>query len=100
MHPTVLYAVVHPQAARITFANAGHPHAFLVSPRTGEATRLEATRPPLGLVTAPGADTTQPWIRKDAILCLFTDDVVLEIGAGTGTLTAALAPRVARVLAV
>ena len=28
------------------------------------------------------------------------DDVVLEIGAGTGTLTSALAPRVAKVLAV
>ena len=80
MFLTVFYAVVDPQAGRITFANAGHPHAFLVSPRTGEATRLEATRPPLGLATAPGADTTQPWIRKDAILCLFTDGVTEALG--------------------
>src|SRR5205823_174731 len=80
MFLTVFYAVVDPQAGRITFANAGHPHAFLVSPRTGEATRLEATRPPLGLATAPGADTTQPWIHKDAILCLFTDGVTEALG--------------------
>src|SRR2546429_7646881 len=80
MFLTVLYAVVDPQAGRITFANAGHPHAFLVSARTGEAARLEATRPPLGLATAPGADTTRPWTRKDAILCLFTDGVAEAVG--------------------
>jgi len=80
MFLTVFYAVVDPQAGRITFANAGHPHAFLVSARTGEATRLEATRPPLGLATAPGADTTRPWTRKDAILCLFTDGVAEAVG--------------------
>lgn len=80
MFLTVFYAVLNPQAGRITFANAGHPHAFLVSIRTGEATRLEATRPPLGLATAPGADTTRPWLRKDAILCLFTDGVTEALG--------------------
>jgi phosphoserine phosphatase RsbU/P len=80
MFLTVFYAVVDPQAGRITFGNAGHPHAFLVSTRTGEATRLEATRPPLGLATAPGVDTTRPWIRKDAILCLFTDGVAEALG--------------------
>jgi len=80
MFLTLFYAVVDPQAGRITFANAGHPHAFLVSARTGEATRLEATRPPLGLATAPGADTTRPWTRKDAILCLFTDGVAEAVG--------------------
>lgn len=84
MFLTVFYAVVNPQAGRITFANAGHPHAFLVSTRTGEAIRLEATRPPLGLATAPGADTTRPWLRKDAILCLFTDGVTEALGGGGG----------------
>src|SRR5207237_33636 len=80
MFLTVFYAVVDAQAGRITFGNAGHAHAFLVSTRTGEATRLEATRPPLGLATAPGADVTRPWTRKDAILCLFTDGVAEALG--------------------
>jgi len=80
MFLTVFYAVVDAQAGRITFGNAGHAHAFLVSTRTGEATRLEATRPPLGLATAPGADATRPWTRKDAILCLFTDGVAEALG--------------------
>jgi len=60
MFLTVFYAVVDPKVGRITFANAGHPHAFLVSTRTGEAVRLEATRPPLGLATAPGEDAGAP----------------------------------------
>jgi len=80
MFLTVFYAVVDTQAGRITFGNAGHPHAFLVSSRTGQATRLEATRPPLGLATAPGGDTTRPWLRKDSILCLFTDGVTEALG--------------------
>src|SRR3989449_6301704 len=58
MFLTVFYAVVDPKAGRITFANAGHPHAFLVSTRTGEAVRLEATRPPLGLANARSEEHT------------------------------------------
>jgi sigma-B regulation protein RsbU (phosphoserine phosphatase) len=80
MFLTVCYAVVDPAAGRITFANAGHPHAFLVSARTGEATRLEATRPPLGAATEPGKDGAQPWRRREAILCLFTDGVTEALG--------------------
>jgi sigma-B regulation protein RsbU (phosphoserine phosphatase) len=80
MFLTVCYAVVDPGAGRITFANAGHPHAFLVSARTGEATRLEATRPPLGAATEPGKDGVQPWRRREAILCLFTDGVTEALG--------------------
>src|SRR2546428_12014182 len=64
MFLTVFYAVVDPKAGRITFANAGHPHAFLVSTRTGEAVRLEATRPPPGLAHAPGKDAMQTWARR------------------------------------
>ncbi len=80
MFLTVFYAVVDPGAARITFANAGHPHAFLVSTRTGEAMRLEATRPPLGAATEPGKDGVAPWRRREAILCLYTDGVTEALG--------------------
>jgi sigma-B regulation protein RsbU (phosphoserine phosphatase) len=80
MFLTVFYGVLDPAAGRITFANAGHPHAFLVSTRTGAATRLEATRPPLGAATEPGTDGVQPWRRREAILCLFTDGVTEALG--------------------
>jgi phosphoserine phosphatase RsbU/P len=81
MFLTVFYGVVDPTAGRITYANAGHPHAFLVSTRTGSAVRLEATRPPLGLATAPGQDSVLAWTRREAILCLFTDGVAEAVGA-------------------
>ncbi|PYO40882.1 MAG: hypothetical protein DMD33_15960 [Gemmatimonadetes bacterium] len=80
MFLTVFYAVVDPKAGRILYANAGHPHAFLVSAGTGEASRLEATRPPLGLATEPGQDSSREWTRRDAILCLFTDGVADAAG--------------------
>jgi sigma-B regulation protein RsbU (phosphoserine phosphatase) len=80
MFLTVFYAVVDPKVGRITFANAGHPHAFLVSTRTGAAVRLEATRPPLGLATAPGEDAARTWAPREAIICLFTDGVAEALG--------------------
>src|SRR5207253_1420928 len=49
MFLTLCYAVVDPANGTLTYANAGHPHAFLVSAETGAVTRLDATRPPLGL---------------------------------------------------
>ena len=84
MFLTVFYAVVDPKAGRITFANAGHPHAFLVSTQTGKAVRLEATRPPLGLATAAGADAVLTWVPREAIICLFTDGVAEALGGGGG----------------
>src|SRR2546429_7527779 len=84
MFLTVLYAVVDPKAGRITFANAGHPHAFLVSTRTGEAVRLEATRPPLGLANAPGKDAMQTWARRGGILCPLPHGGGGALGGGGG----------------
>src|SRR5204862_7833812 len=49
MFLTLCYAVADPASGTLTYANAGHPHAFLVSTDNGAITRLEATRPPLGL---------------------------------------------------
>src|SRR5205823_10008166 len=49
MFLTLCYVVADPAKGTLTYANAGHPHAFLVSAESGAVTRLEATRPPLGL---------------------------------------------------
>ncbi|HWC72879.1 MAG TPA: SpoIIE family protein phosphatase, partial [Gemmatimonadales bacterium] len=49
MFLTLCYAVADPAQGTLTYANAGHPHAFLVATDTGAVTRLDATRPPLGL---------------------------------------------------
>src|SRR5262249_28151279 len=72
MFLTLCYAVVDPAVGTLTYANAGHPHAFLVATETGVVTRLEATRPPLGLGNG-GQERTVPCERGKAILCLFTD---------------------------
>jgi sigma-B regulation protein RsbU (phosphoserine phosphatase) len=75
MFLSLFYAVIDPAAGRISYANAGHPHAFLVDGASGEAQRLEATRPPLGLGVG-GEEQTKPWRRREAILALFTDGLV------------------------
>jgi len=72
MFLTLCYAVADPANGTLTFANAGHPHAFLVSTETGAVTRLQATRPPLGLGDG-GQERVLPFERGKAILCLFTD---------------------------
>ena len=86
MFLSLFYAVIDPGAGRLAYANAGHPHAFLVAGDTGEAQRLEATRPPLGLGVG-GEERSVPWRRREAILCLFTDglaDARNEAGARFG----------------
>ena len=69
MFLTLCYAVVDPVKGSLAYANAGHPHAFLVS---DQVQRLDATRPPLGLGDG-GAERVLTFQRGNAILCLFTD---------------------------
>jgi sigma-B regulation protein RsbU (phosphoserine phosphatase) len=73
MFISTLYAVVDPQAGELRFANAGHPHAFVVR-ADGAVERLIATAPPLGMVDAPPGTATVPWNPGDLLL-LFTDGV-------------------------
>src|SRR5947208_3847472 len=75
MFRSLCSAAVDPRAGRLTYANAGHPHAFLVDRRTGQATRLEATRPPLGAAATPGHDGVLRWQPREGVVCLFTDGV-------------------------
>ena len=81
MFLTLCYAVVDPVKGTLTYANAGHPHAFLVSTEDGTTKRLEATRPPLGLGDG-GQERVERCERGKAILCLFTDGLADARGPG------------------
>lgn len=73
MFISTLYVVVDAEAGVARYANAGHPHAFVLH-ADGTADRLVATAPPLGMVDHPPATATVPWRSDDALL-LFTDGV-------------------------
>jgi len=76
MHFSVFYGILDPQARRLSYANAGHPHAFRI-PRSGVPERLEATAPPLGLA-AMGSIQRQSveWTPGADLLVLWTDGLV------------------------
>jgi phosphoserine phosphatase RsbU/P len=74
MFMSLLYAVVDRASGELQYANAGHPHAFVVR-ASGDVERLPATDPPLGMVpTAPSTQRTEFDPRGDVLL-LFTDGV-------------------------
>lgn len=83
MYLSLFYAVIDPGAGVLVYANAGHPHAFIIRGDSGDIHRLEATRTPLGLGARPGAgvaDGSEPWRRREDVLCLFTDGIVDATG--------------------
>jgi len=86
MYLTLFYGVVDPEARELTFANAGHPHAFVVR-QDGVAERLLATSPPVG-IAGPGtfSQTTVPWNPGEDLLLLFTDGLsdFLSTGSRSG----------------
>lgn len=73
MFLTLFYGVIDPAAGILTFANAGHPHAFVIR-EDGGAERLTATDPPMGFA---GPDSYEEesvaWSPDDDLLLLFTD---------------------------
>ena len=76
MHFSVFYGVLDPIAGRLSYASAGHPHAFRV-PRIGPPQRLEATAPPLGLAAMGSIQRRQvPWATGTDWLVLWTDGLV------------------------
>jgi len=75
MYISIFFGVIDHAAAKLQFANTGHPHAFVMS-SDGAVRRLEADSPPLGLSdVAPEAETV-PWQKGKDLLVLFTDGIV------------------------
>lgn len=74
MFITLFYAVIDPRAERLRYANAGHPHAFVVA-GDGCVERLEATAPPLGMSADMPVTVGRAWKPKNDLLLLFTDGV-------------------------
>jgi phosphoserine phosphatase RsbU/P len=76
MHFSVFYGVLDPRSRRLSYANAGHPHAYRV-PRSGTPERLDATAPPLGLAAMGTIQRRQvAWTPGSDLLVLWTDGLV------------------------
>ena len=73
MFISMFYAIVDRNAGRVRYANAGHPHAFVI-PKSGKVERLPALDPPLGMGTETPGGKSRPWTTGDMLL-LFTDGV-------------------------
>lgn len=72
MYLTLFYGVIDPEKGELVYSNAGHPHAFKIDP-SGEAQRLLATDPPVGIAGPASYEQTRvPWSREDTLF-LFTD---------------------------
>jgi len=74
MFITTFYGVIDREASSLRYANAGHPHAFVIGPN-GEVDRLPALDPPLGMVDGPPEVRSHPWTIGQSLLLLFTDGI-------------------------
>jgi sigma-B regulation protein RsbU (phosphoserine phosphatase) len=74
MYISLFYGVVDPEKGKLTYANTGHPHAFVISGE-GTSTRLAAVNPPLGMVEDVPTAASLSWVPKKDLLVLFTDGV-------------------------
>ncbi|NNM04820.1 MAG: SpoIIE family protein phosphatase, partial [Gemmatimonadetes bacterium] len=87
MYLSLFYGILHPKKGTLTYANAGHPHAFSIH-ADGTADRLEATDPPVGIAGPESyVEKTVPWTPGEDLLLLFTDglsDTLSTPGRGSG----------------
>jgi len=84
MFLSIFYGVLDPQAGRLVYSNAGHPHAFVVCPE-GNPVRLMATDPPLGFA-GPDAygEESIDWSPGEDLLLLFTDGLSDNLTSESG----------------
>ncbi len=73
MYLSLFYGILDPQGGTLTYANAGHPHAFAIH-EDGAAERLDATDPPVGIAGPDSyGERTVTWKPGHDLLLLFTD---------------------------
>ena len=73
MFVSVFYAIVDRSAGTLRYANAGHPHAFVVR-ASGELERLPAIDPPIGMAETMHT-AERSWDADRDVLLLFTDGI-------------------------
>ena len=87
MFLTVFYGVLDPARGRLVYANAGHPHAFVIH-ADGGLDRLAATDPPVGFAGPDSyCEAEVPWEVGEDLLLLFTDglsDTLSSVTRGDG----------------
>jgi sigma-B regulation protein RsbU (phosphoserine phosphatase) len=74
MFLTACYIVIDPARASVQWANAGHPHAWVVDD-TGAVTRLGATAAPLGMTAHVPPSQALPWQPGRDLLVCCTDGI-------------------------
>jgi sigma-B regulation protein RsbU (phosphoserine phosphatase) len=74
MFISIFYGVVDPDQQKLSYANTGHPHAFVIS-QEGTVTRLSAVNPPLGMVDDVPNTASLTWVKQKDLLVLFTDGI-------------------------
>ncbi|HEV7837552.1 MAG TPA: GAF domain-containing SpoIIE family protein phosphatase, partial [Gemmatimonadaceae bacterium] len=74
MFISLFYGVVDPAKGKLSYANTGHPHAFVIS-QEGTVTRLAAVNPPLGMNDEVPTAASLSWVKGRDLLVLFTDGI-------------------------
>lgn len=74
MHFSLFYGRARRSRGTLSYANAGHPHAFRID-REGKAYRLGATAPPLGLTAETSVEPKETKFESGDLLLLFSDGV-------------------------
>lgn len=83
MHLSLFYAELDLPTGRLAYANAGHPHAFLIRARNG-AVRLGAMDPPIGTVTLDSYQEAEAMWEAGDTLFLFTDGLAEAFSLPSG----------------
>jgi sigma-B regulation protein RsbU (phosphoserine phosphatase) len=84
MFLSLFYGILDPKKGILTYANAGHPHAFAIHD-DGSTERLEAIDPPVGIAGPDSyGERTVPWKTGSDLLLLFTDGLSDTLGDSKG----------------